>query len=55
MLFRSSLELEGMELVVEPLALLRTQRTFENFEALSHQIGEDAAAARQLCASYALG
>ena len=50
-----SLELEGMELVVEPLALLRTQRTFENFEALSHQIGEDAAAAHQLCASYALG
>ncbi len=42
-----SLELEGMELVVEPLALLRTQRTFENFEALSHQIGEDAAAAEQ--------
>jgi len=50
-----SLELEGMELVVEPLALLRTQRTFETFEALSHQIGEDAAAARQLCGSYALG
>ena len=50
-----SLELEGMELVVEPMALLRTQRTFETFEALSHQIGVDAAAARQLCASYALG
>ena len=50
-----SLELVGKELGVEPIRLLRSQCTFENFEALSSQIGADAAAARELCSLYALG
>ena len=42
------LELEGAQLVVEPVALLRQQERFENFEALVAQIGRDAARAEAL-------
>jgi riboflavin kinase/FMN adenylyltransferase len=45
------LELEGAELLVEPVALLRQQRKFESLEALVAQIGADAAQAGQLLAS----
>ncbi|MCP9775122.1 riboflavin biosynthesis protein RibF [Cyanobium sp. WAJ14-Wanaka] len=41
-------ELAGRELTVEPLAWLRTQMKFGNFEALSAQIAADAAQALQL-------
>ncbi len=42
------LELEGRELVVEPLALLRRQQRFSDLEALSAQIARDAQQAREL-------
>lgn len=42
------IDLTGRELGVEPLAWLRTQRKFENFEALSEQIASDAARALEL-------
>ncbi len=45
------IELEGVHLTVEPLRLLRRQRTFEGLEALSAQIGRDANEARQLLAA----
>jgi len=45
------LELEGMELLVEPVALLRQQERFDNLEALVAQIGRDASRAEQLLAS----
>jgi len=45
------LELEGAELLVEPVALLRQQKRFESLEALVGQIGRDAARAEQLLAS----
>jgi riboflavin kinase/FMN adenylyltransferase len=45
------LDLEGAELLVEPVALLRQQQRFENLEALVAQIGRDAAQAEQLLAS----
>jgi riboflavin kinase/FMN adenylyltransferase len=45
------LELEGRELVVEPVRLLRRQRRFESLEALSEQIGRDAEQARALLLS----
>ena len=45
------LELEGAQLVVEPVALLRQQERFENFEALVAQIGRDAARAEALLLS----
>jgi len=47
------LELEGWELEVEPVALLRQQRCFENLEALSAQIGADAALSGHLLAAMA--
>jgi riboflavin kinase/FMN adenylyltransferase len=45
------LELEGMELLVEPVALLRQQERFDTLEALVAQIGRDASRAEQLLAS----
>ncbi|MCP9849713.1 bifunctional riboflavin kinase/FAD synthetase [Cyanobium sp. Morenito 9A2] len=42
------LELEGRELVVEPLALLRRQQRFSGLEELSAQIARDADRAREL-------
>ncbi|NQV10715.1 MAG: bifunctional riboflavin kinase/FAD synthetase [Cyanobacteria bacterium] len=42
------LDLEARELEVEPVALLRQQRRFDNLEALSAQINADAQQARQL-------
>ena len=45
------LELEGAELLVEPVALLRQQQRFENLEALVAQISRDAAQAEALLAS----
>jgi riboflavin kinase/FMN adenylyltransferase len=45
------LELEGAQLVVEPVALLRQQERFENLEALVAQIGRDAARAEALLLS----
>jgi riboflavin kinase/FMN adenylyltransferase len=50
-----TLELEGQTLVVEPVALLRTQRRFESLEALSAQIGADAAEARRVLGAQAPG
>ena len=50
-----SLELEGRSLLVEPVALLRRQRRFEGLEALSAQIGADAAEARRRLADQAPG
>ena len=50
-----SLELEGQTLVVEPVALLRTQRRFDSLEALSAQIGADAAEARRVLGVQAPG
>jgi riboflavin kinase / FMN adenylyltransferase len=44
------LELEGRELEVEPVALLRQQQRFESLEALSAQIGVDASHSRNLLA-----
>ena len=49
------LELDGMELVVEPLQLLRRQQTFASFEALSAQIAADADRARALWARVGVG
>ena len=45
------LELEGAELLVEPVALLRRQHKFESLEALCAQISADAGAAERLLAS----
>jgi riboflavin kinase/FMN adenylyltransferase len=42
------LELEGRELVVEPVALLRRQQRFSGLEELSAQIAHDAQRAREL-------
>ena len=42
------IELEGRELEVEPVALLRRQQRFEGLEALCDQIGRDADRARLL-------
>ncbi len=50
-----SLELEGMELEVEPVRLLRRQQRFASLEALSAQIGSDAEQARRLLAESAGG
>ena len=47
------LELEGQDLEVEPVVLLRHQQRFESLEALSVQIGADAARSRQLLATMA--
>jgi riboflavin kinase/FMN adenylyltransferase len=44
------IELEGKQLRVEPIQLLRQQQRFASLEALSAQIGADAAAARELVA-----
>ncbi len=49
------LELDGLELVVEPLQLLRRQQTFASFEALSAQIARDADEARALTAGIGVG
>ena len=49
------LELEGLELVVEPLQLLRRQRTFASFEQLAAQIAADAQLARGLSAGIGVG
>lgn len=49
------LELEGLELVVEPLQLLRRQRTFASFEQLAAQIAADAQLARALSAGIGVG
>ena len=49
------LELDGMELVVEPLQLLRRQQTFANFEALCTQIAADADRARSLWSGVSVG
>ncbi|NDG74792.1 MAG: bifunctional riboflavin kinase/FMN adenylyltransferase, partial [Synechococcaceae bacterium WB8_1B_136] len=45
------LELEGAELLVEPVALLRRQHKFESLEALCAQISADAGEAERLLAS----
>jgi riboflavin kinase/FMN adenylyltransferase len=49
------LELDGMELVVEPLQLLRRQQTFANFDALCTQIAADADRARSLWSGVSVG
>lgn len=49
------IELGGRQLLVEPGALLRRQRRFESLDALSAQIGQDAAAARRFLAAQAPG
>ena len=49
------LELDGQSLLVEPVALLRRQCRFESLEALSAQIGADAAEARRLLAAQPAG
>lgn len=49
------LELVGAELEVQPVALLRRQRTFPGLEALSAQIGADASEAGRLLASASAG
>jgi riboflavin kinase/FMN adenylyltransferase len=49
------LELEGLELVVEPLQLLRRQQTFASFEQLAAQIAADAKLARALSAGIGVG
>jgi riboflavin kinase/FMN adenylyltransferase len=46
---------EGQELVVQPIALLRRQQRFAHLEALSAQIGLDAEQARRLCAGVGVG
>ncbi len=45
------LQLEGAELTVEPVALLRHQRRFDSLDALVAQIGADAARAEALLAA----
>ena len=47
------LELEGAELLVEPVALLRTQQRFDSLDALVAQIAADAQRAEGLLASAA--
>jgi riboflavin kinase/FMN adenylyltransferase len=49
------LELVGLELVVEPLQLLRRQQAFASFEELSAQIALDADRARALGAGVGMG
>jgi riboflavin kinase/FMN adenylyltransferase len=49
------IELDGRQLLVEPVALLRRQQRFDSLEALSVQIGEDAAEARRLLADQVPG
>ncbi|SBO44408.1 Riboflavin biosynthesis protein RibF [Includes: Riboflavin kinase; FMN adenylyltransferase] [Cyanobium sp. NIES-981] len=48
-------ELTGRQLQVEPVALLRRQQRFDGVEALSAQIGRDAARARSLTAGVGVG
>ncbi|MBD2423448.1 bifunctional riboflavin kinase/FAD synthetase [Cyanobium sp. FACHB-13342] len=48
-------ELVGVELVVEPLQLLRRQQTFASFEELGAQIALDADRARALAAGVGVG
>ncbi|MFM7653067.1 MAG: bifunctional riboflavin kinase/FAD synthetase [Vulcanococcus sp.] len=50
-LLNQRLELEGRELLVEPVALLRRQQRFSGLEALVAQISADAAQASALLAS----
>ncbi|MEB3255111.1 MAG: bifunctional riboflavin kinase/FAD synthetase [Synechococcaceae cyanobacterium] len=50
-----SLELLEQTLVVEPVALLRRQERFASLEALSAQIGADAAAARRILSNQPPG
>ena len=52
-LLNRELELEGRELEVEPVALLRHQQRFKSLEALSAQIGADAGHSRNLLAALA--
>jgi riboflavin kinase / FMN adenylyltransferase len=54
-LLDQQLELEGLELVVEPLQLLRRQQTFASFEQLATQIAADAQLARVLGAGIGVG
>ena len=54
-LLDQQLELEGLELVVEPLQLLRRQQTFASFEQLATQIAADAQLARDLGAGIGVG
>jgi riboflavin kinase/FMN adenylyltransferase len=54
-LLHRSLELDGQSLLVEPVALLRRQCRFESLEALSAQIGADAAEATRLLADQPPG
>ena len=50
-LLDTRLELAGLDLLVEPLQLLRRQQTFASFEELSAQIARDAEQARSLSAA----
>ncbi len=50
-----TIEVVGRQLLVEPVALLRRQRRFESLDALSAQIGQDAAAAGRLLTDPAPG
>jgi riboflavin kinase/FMN adenylyltransferase len=50
-LLGQQLELEGAQLLVEPVALLRRQQKFPTLEALCSQIAADAAQAEALLAS----
>jgi riboflavin kinase/FMN adenylyltransferase len=48
-------DLTGLRLRVEPLALLRRQQRFAGVEALSRQIGRDAEQARVLAGRVGMG
>ena len=48
-----TLDLNGRELLVEPVQLLRSQQRFENLEALVQQIQRDAESAAALLESAA--
>ncbi|MFM7361270.1 MAG: bifunctional riboflavin kinase/FAD synthetase [Cyanobium sp.] len=50
-----TIELGGLQLLVEPTRLLRRQQRFDGLEALSAQIAADAEQARQLLAAPAQG
>ncbi|HGY5548899.1 MAG: bifunctional riboflavin kinase/FAD synthetase [Prochlorococcus sp.] len=50
-LLDQQLDLEGRELLVEPVQRLRGQQRFANLEALSNQIGHDAELARSILSS----
>ena len=50
-----TIDLDGRQLLVEPVTLLRQQRRFESLAALSAQIGQDATRARSLLAVQAPG